>query len=157
MPRVLSSPSRAGMLGASLAVCLAITGGCQQGAARPKTVPVSGTVTLGGVPVAGAAVSFQAADGSRSSIGITDDSGRYALTTFVRGDGAVPGDYKVAISKFTQAVVESTTADGRYDPPAGPIPDPKNELPAKYVAADTSGLKATVADGPTSLDFDLAR
>lgn len=119
-------------------------------------MPVSDSVTLKGVPVAGAAVSFQATDGSRSSIGITDESGRYELTTFVRGDGAVPGDYRLAISKFTQAVVESKTVDGKYDPPAGPIPEPKNELPAKYASPDKSGLESTVADGPNKADFDLA-
>ena len=132
-------------------------GGCKPGANRPKTVPVSGSVTLQGVPVAGATVSFQATDGSRSSVGITDAAGRYELTTFVRGDGAVPGDYKVAITKITQDVVESTTADGKYEPPMGPIPPPKNELPAKYDSTEKSGLKATVSSGPNTADFELAR
>lgn len=141
------------------AACLAaglLLAGCKPGANRPRTAPVKGEVTLKGVPVAGAAVSFQAKDGSRSSIGITDESGRYELTTFERGDGAVPGDYRVAITKFTQADVQSTTADGKYDPPAGPIPDPKNELPAKYATADKSGLETTVAEGPNTANFDLA-
>lgn len=143
----------------SAAVCLLAglpLAGCKPGANRPRTVPVKGEVTLKGAPVAGAAVSFQAKDGSRSSIGITDASGRYELTTFERGDGAVPGDYRVAITKFTQAVVESKTADGKYDPPAGPIPEPKNELPAKYATAEKSGLESTVTDRPNTANFDLA-
>jgi len=129
--------------------------GCKPGVNRPATAPVSGTVTLGGAPIAGATVSFQAVDGSRSSVAITDASGRYELTTFVRGDGAVPGDYKVAVSKVTQDVVES--APGKNEPPVGPIPEPKNELPAKYADAAKSGLKATVTSGSNAANFDLTR
>ena len=139
-----------------VAAGFATAGGCQPGANRPKTVPVTGSVTFKGAPVAGATVSFQATDGSRSSVGITDDGGKYALTTFVRGDGAVPGEYRVSIKTITQAVVESTTADGKYEPPSGPIPEPKNELPAKYASTEKSGLKATVSSGPNTADFDLA-
>ena len=130
--------------------------GCKPGVNRPATAPVSGTVTLGGAPVAGATVSFQAVDGGRSSVAITDASGRYELTTFVRGDGAVPGDYKVAVSKMTQDVVESAPGE-RYEPPSGPIPEPKNQLPAKYANADKSGLKVTVTTGSNAASFDLTR
>ena len=129
--------------------------GCKPGANRPATVPVSGTVTLKGSPIAGATVSFQAVDGSRSSVAITDESGRYELTTFVRGDGAVPGEYKVAVTKVTQAVVESVPG-AKYEPPSGPIPEPKNQLPAKYADADKSGLKFTVTNGSNAADFSLA-
>jgi len=129
--------------------------GCKPGVNRPATAPVTGTVTLNGSPIAGATVSFQAVDGSRSSVAITDESGRYELTTFVRGDGAVPGEYKVAVTKFTQAIVEPVPG-AKYEPPSGPIPDPKNQLPAKYANADNSGLKVTVTSESTVADFSLA-
>jgi len=142
----------AGLLGG---VGVILVAGCKPATNRPATAPVSGAVTLGGAPVAGATVSFQAVDGSRSSVAITDASGRYELTTFVRGDGAVPGDYKVAVSKMTQDVVESAPGE-KYEPPTGPIPEPKNQLPAKYADADKSGLKATVTTGSNAADFSLA-
>jgi len=135
--------------------CLVAAGGCKPATNRPATAPVSGVVTLQGSPVAGATVSFQAVDGSRSSVAITDVSGRYELTTFVRGDGAVPGDYHVAITKITQEAV-GTPAGEKYEPPTGPIPEPKNELPPKYANADKSGLAATVTTGKNTADFDLA-
>lgn len=134
--------------------CLAAAGGCKPAANRPATAPVSGVVTLQGSPVAGATVSFQAADGTRSAVAITDAAGRYELTTFVRGDGAVPGDYTVTITKITQEAVGTPTGE-KYEPPTGPIPEPKNELPQKYATAGKSGLKATVASGKNTADFEL--
>jgi len=143
--------------------------GCpgQQGGDRPSTSPVSGTVTYDGQPVDGATVAFQSADGSRSAVGVTDAGGKYTLTTFESGDGAVPGEYQVKIFKYE---VEATEGPGgeidmdspEYVPPEiageGATEDsgePENLLPEKYNDPTTSGLTATVSEGENTLDFPL--
>jgi len=146
--------------------------GCpQQGADRPKTFPVSGTVTLNGQPVEGAIVTFVPTAGGKGATGRTDASGKYTLTTFASGDGAVPGQYNVKIVKFettgTEAAAgpggaemdeEAYTAaqdaaqEGGEEEAAGA---PKNLLPEKYADPATSGLKATVKEGDNTIDFAL--
>jgi hypothetical protein len=139
-----------------MAVGLSAAGCEQRPAGRPVTVPVNGVVRYDGEVVAGATVSFQADAGGRSASGISDALGRYQLSTFSRGDGAVPGSYKVIVLKYAPAT-ESSGDPGTYVPPQGPEPPPKHLLPEKYAAVTTSGLEATVSSGPNTIDFDLAR
>ena len=138
-----------------MAVGLLPTGCEQRPSGRPVTVPVTGVVRCDGEAVAGATVSFQAEAGGRSATGISDAEGRYQLSTFSRGDGAVPGSYKVIVLKY--ATPDASGGAEKYVPPQGPEPPPKHLLPEKYAAAKTSGLEATVSNGPNTIDFDLAR
>ncbi len=142
--------------------CLAGCGGA--GGDRPETVPVTGTVTLDGTPVAGATVAFSpSAGGGRSAHGITDANGRFKLTTFEAGDGAMPGSYKVGVSKTagpaqaapgtTEETPESIDAAykaaaerGALEPGAKP-PEPTDLLPSKYKDPAGSGLTAEVTKG----------
>ena len=136
--------------------------GCAQpqGPERPTTYAVSGTVTHNGNPVEGATVNFQSATGANGAVGTTDATGKYTLTTFAAGDGAVPGEYKIKIVKFEGAaktdVVDESSEDyvapieGQEDAP------PKNLLPEAYADATTSGLTATVTqDAAQVFDFAL--
>ncbi len=139
--------------------------GCgQQGADRPKTVPVTGTVTHGGAPVEGATVAFQSASGARGAVGVTDAGGKYTLTTFESGDGAVPGEYQVKIFKYKVEEVSEAVGDvdsDDYVPPAEgegeeETAEAENLLPAKYADPTTSGLTATVTEGgDNTFDFPL--
>jgi hypothetical protein len=145
------------LLSTTCVLLLVSTLGCGQATDpnRPRTFPISGTVTQGGTPVEGAEVTFQPTDGSHGAVGITDASGKYTLTTFRSGDGAVAGDYRVTISKYDRPVV-TPKSDGRIaDTGDEPEEDqaggrsfgdrePKNLLPGKYARAETSGLTATV-------------
>ena len=147
---------RVGAMVAMVGVGSMLVGCNPRPAGRPATAPVTGVVRFDGEAVAGATVSFQADGGGRSATGITDAQGRYQLSTFARGDGAVPGSYKVIVMKYSMPD-DTSGGQGEYVPPQGPAPPPKHLLPEKYAAAKTSGLDATVADGPNTLDFDLAR
>lgn len=152
-------------LGNLLAVALlgSVLGlGCggQQDADRPSTCPVTGTVTHNGEPVDGATVAFQSADGSRGAVGVTDAGGKYTLTTFESGDGAVPGAYQVKIFKYKvetgSAAADQDSAD--YVPPAEgeEAAEAQNLLPAIYADPTTSGLTATVSEsGENTFDFPL--
>jgi hypothetical protein len=135
-----------------------LTLGCgPTGPPRPKTYPVTGVVTYKGEPVAGANLNFQLTDGSGYAMAITDASGKYSLQTFDPGDGAVPGEYHVGITKHEQSVVVDSMSDDDYIPPeeqqyAAPT---GNQLPIKYSVPQTSGLVASVKEEPNTFDFDL--
>lgn len=137
-------------------VCLLLVACDRRPSGRPATAPVAGVVRFDGEVVAGATVSFQADPGGRSASGISDAQGRYQLSTFSRGDGAVPGSYKVIVFKYATAS-EASGGSGTYVPPQGPEPPPKHLLSEKYAATKTSGLEATVSSGPNTIDFDLTR
>ncbi len=72
--------------------------GC--GPTYPETIPVTGTVTLNGRPVGGAAIVFTPEEGEQAT-GTTDASGRFELSTFQLGDGALPGKHRVTVAKTT--------------------------------------------------------
>src|SRR3954451_21164277 len=85
-----------------LAMALA---GCSSGG--HGTAPVSGTVLYKDKPVDGATVSLLPkgeAASAKSATGKTNGSGHFTLTTYFGPDdqpaGAVPGDYKVIITKI---------------------------------------------------------
>ncbi len=144
------------------ASCMLVWAGCGGAAVdpnRPATAPVSGTVTYQGSPVENATVTFLAsAPDGKSAVGRTDASGKFALMTFAPGDGAVPGQYKVMISKqVTEGGVSEEEAYKYIERGENP-PEPtvKNLLPEKYTAADTSGLSADVTEsGENTFTFEL--
>jgi hypothetical protein len=70
-------------------------GGC---GGNEKLAPVSGVVTLDGMPLKSASVVFHPQAGGRPSFGVTDDSGRYRLGYSMRETGAEIGSSRVNIS-----------------------------------------------------------
>jgi hypothetical protein len=67
--------------------------------AAVQVYPVTGTVTLNGKPLAGAAIAWHPV-GSQTApaSGTTGNDGTFNLTTYQKNDGAAPGKYKVTIS-----------------------------------------------------------
>jgi len=143
----------------------AISLGCGQseGAA---TVAVTGSVTQKGSPIEGAIVSFvPSGNEGQSAVGVTDSSGKYSLTTRKKDDGAIPGHYKVSITKYDGP--KATTGGGDVAGPNGEMPasytgeapeapPAKNLLPAKYASPDSSGFSAAVSAGaPNTHNFEL--
>jgi hypothetical protein len=150
-----------------LLLVVALVVGCQPaGADRPATFKVTGTVTMGGAPLEGASVMFvpKTPPGNAAS-GITDASGKYALSTFGGDDGAVPGDYFVVVRKYEAA---APATGGTAAPAGGEVEQDadftgeavteegaKNLLPEKYASPATSGFTATVEAKDNSFDFPL--
>jgi hypothetical protein len=144
------------------ATALLVVPACSSGPERPPTIKVTGKVTMNGTPVPGATVSFQPTPpGGRAAVGITDDAGRYTLTTFSGGDGAVAGDYAVTVNKTeTVAATSSASANSdEYVPPEGlkEPPPAKSLIPPRFGNARESGLRATVGGGSGSFDFELGK
>lgn len=111
---------------------------------------------MNGQPVDGANVNFQLTDGSRSALGVTDSQGRYELTTFTASDGALPGEYQVAITKFETPPPGSNVPEDHpdYNPNAAEFVA-RNLLPKNYAAPATSGLTTTVGKTSNQFDFQL--
>jgi hypothetical protein len=119
----------------------------------PSLAPVSGTVTIGSEPLAGAKVTFIPKDGTTGfgGVGTTDSSGRYKLAGSRDNEAGIPpGEYRVVISK-------RLNPDGS-EPPPGEQPmmsAAKESLPDAYSSMSMTTLTATVPAGGATLDFPL--
>ena len=136
-----------------LLICFAATLGCNSaGSNLPKTVPASGIVTLDGKPVDGAQVVLVPAnEGITGAFGVTNSSGHFSLRAYDEKDGAIPGEYKVQVSKTIQVKIEG--AKGSVD--GGDPVRFEYGVPAKYTGAKTSGLTVTIPDSGNR-DINLA-
>ena len=143
----------------------------------PPTHSVSGVVTIDGQPIADAIVSFLPDDGQNPANGSTDASGRYELTSFTRGDGAMEGSFRVTIVKYEKegedkpavsaekpaaAEAESEETGNEGYVPAGMVVSqydegPKNLLPKQYSDQQETPLTAEVKADRNSIDFDLSK
>ena len=133
--------------------------GCGPGD-RPDVYPVGGKILHDGKPVEGATVNIYAEGSPRVASDVTDAEGKFELTTFDSGDGAIAGEHVVTVSKqVLKEEIAAATADAggdAYDQAmraatksnyAGMT---KDQLPAKYADRETSGLKRTVVAGETN-------
>ncbi len=148
----------------SSAACALLLVGCTGASVdpnRPKTVPVTGTVTYNGSPVAGANVAFVTdSPQGRGAIGVTDEAGKYSLLTFAPGDGAIPGIYRVTVSKV-ESLGGGEISEAPVMAEGGVALDaaaaPKDLLPEKYKSPETSELTAEVKEGgENTFDFQLS-
>ena len=114
----------------------------------PARVKATGSVTYKGQPVEGASVVLAPEPpGQHPATAVTDSSGQFALGTNEAGDGAVPGKYKVGVSK-NQVSSSAAPAMGENDySPEGIKTTTKSLLPAKYGNPNKSGLTAEIRDG----------
>src|SRR5262245_26411703 len=99
-----------------LVAALALAGlglaGCGSEADRVTLVPVSGTITQGGKPLAGAALSFIPEPGNKDNTpgnAASDEAGHYEAMWLSR-TGLAPGSYKVMI------VADPTAGGGAIHP-----------------------------------------
>lgn len=121
--------------------------GC--GADTGTTFPVTGIVTVGGEPVPNATVTFTPENG-RSATGVTGSDGRFTLSTFRAGDGAVPGKHTIVVIPFKGDEPEpmpGTPEAVDYKPPASPFN-------ARYSDPTSSGLTENVQSGAPN-DFKI--
>ena len=139
-------------------------------------VRVEGVITYNGAPVEGAIVTFTAADGSDGGgSGITDANGRYRLTSpgaTNAGSGVVPGEYIVRVvhELRTEAAVNPHVLAHRegqitYDEMHARLAssggstfihyDIEHLVPVVYSQPHTTPLRATVASGSRTHNFNL--
>lgn len=124
-------------------VCLSALQGCAETPTIPKTVEVSGTVTMDGKPLTEGTVNFSSGSTGDAAIAQLTDGGR-----FLFGNGVLPGTYRVTI-----------TGPVNNTPPAPGVTPPvlKFQIPSKYSDPATTDLKATVTTEVSDFKFDLVK
>ncbi|MDA1039553.1 MAG: carboxypeptidase-like regulatory domain-containing protein [Planctomycetota bacterium] len=142
------SSCRDGFAGWLVAAVILLPAGCGRPGAAP-TAPVGGTLSAAGTPIAGVNVTFTPADG-RSATGITDAEGRFTLSTFATGDGAVPGRHRVTLSVSTADVpMPGTPEAASYKPQPAPFAK-------KYGGLDSTDLEVDIpAAGDRAIMLDV--
>ncbi|MDR1270886.1 MAG: carboxypeptidase-like regulatory domain-containing protein [Planctomycetaceae bacterium] len=130
--------------------------GCKQ-SIYVSTEMVEGTVTLDGVPVSDAEVTFypvQLGIGI-SAMGRTDTNGVYRLSS-MKGEpekGTVLGDYNITVSKYVTKEIEKPYFDPKQD--AVIKFESKEIIPLAYTDVETSPLMTTVTKGKNVIDLKL--
>jgi hypothetical protein len=120
---------------AALLVAACFTG-CSDG--RPVIVPVSGQVLLDGKPLTYGFVRFSPGDG-RVSMGRLDENGRFRLTCYESGDGAIVGTHRIAVQ--THEILKDAKI--------------KWHAPRKYANYATSGLTQEISQPTDSVVIKL--
>jgi hypothetical protein len=133
-----------------------------------KPVKVEGIVKVDGKPTADVLVLFISQEkGGHDANGTTDENGVFHLTSFNTNDGALPGSYKVVVTK-TKGGSDIVTKANPKDPDAmrkammeGMVnrtqdrnAAPKTELPEIYSKAETTTLKYQIPyDGTIEIEI----
>jgi hypothetical protein len=136
--------------------------GCGGVTNRPKPVAAEGVLTFeDGKPVAEATIVFLPDDTkSPKASGLTGKDGSFSLTTYNQNDGAVPGDYKIIVTKSN--FVEDAPKEGgdrikrmKEYFEKSKQPKEKGVVPAVYGNPKTSPLKWRVESGGTKINLKL--
>lgn len=126
---------------------------------RLGVAPVHGSVTYKGQGVPNAIVIFFPIEETAEVVkkirpfAYADGDGSFDLKTYVKGDGAPPGKYRVSIV----AVAGASAAPSGHDSPQGASSGPKTavaippEVVKKYGNVETAGLQVTVQEGENKL------
>ena len=127
-------------------ISLSVTA-CGGGGGRKPTFPVTGSVLIDKKPGEYARVIFHPVNPEPGEVvrpqGLVKSDGTFTLTTYAENDGAPAGDYLVTVQQYLA---------GRPDE------GPKNHLPEKLAKPESSGLKAHVDAGPTTLQpFEVSK
>ncbi len=124
---------------------LSCLSGCSDGgagAAKVKTVPFSGKILLDGTPHGNVTVTFTpqgSEGGERTAYSQVKEDGSFAATTYVTGDGIVPGKYDVRVGAEADA--------GSIDP---------SKMMAAVVGASIEKLEVDIpADGLTDVELKM--
>lgn len=140
-----------------LAALLGIfAGGCgSKGRPTIPTEPVEGTVTLNGAPLGKAEILFVAqSPGAENATALSNENGKFTLTSLngEPGKGALPGEYKVTVSKTETKVL----AQPKKDPNLGEVWTEDTQLvPAIYMSPDKTPLQATIQKGKNTVELKL--
>lgn len=125
--------------------------GCenQRGPERVPTVPVHGQVLVDGQPAENVRVTFHALSQPLGTASvytsvpkdITDKKGRFALSTYVQGDGVVEGSYLITFEKLRFDAFRN-----RY---VGP-----DQFKGRYANPDETEFRVTVTGGVEVVELD---
>ena len=137
----------------ALSLSMVLFVGCGGTDARIRTEMVVGTITLNGIPLSNATITFHPQSGSEVASGLSKDDGTFVVTSQngATGKGAVAGEYAITVSKSEITFVTVETA-------AGPISDAvygPQLIPAQYLDKTKTPLKVEVKKGKNTIQLDV--
>lgn len=113
-----------------------------------KTAQVNGMLVYSDKPdepatdLEGYTVTFESADGKTSSVGTVGPDGKFTMSTFKEGDGALIGKMKIAVTPPIQ-LSDSSIGPSRID--------------KRHHALETSGLEADIKAGANNITLKVDR
>ena len=110
-------------------------------------------VTIDGQPIADAIVSFLPDDGQNPANGSTDASGRYELTSFTRGDGAMEGSFRVTIVKYEKEGEDKPAASAEKPAAEAESEETGNEdyVPRVWLSRNMTQVQKTFYQSSTQI------
>ena len=136
-------------------VCVGLVAVVGCGSSGPKTVTVTGKVTIDGQPAANCRIDFHPIDdANQAASGQIGEDGSYTLSTGVTGTpGAMPGKYKVVL-------VPDTGADMSYmetgeDPTTAAPETDLGAVPEEYTSASTTPKEVEVTAGANTINIEI--
>jgi hypothetical protein len=134
---------------ACAAILLLTLSACSSAGPEP-TYPVHGLVTVGGKPLEGGSIQFEPAEPGASgqkhaARGTIDEEGRYQLSTFGVGDGAVAGKHHIVVFEK-----EKQLSDDPNLVRTSIIPD-------EYHAPETTPLVRQVEAKENEIDLEIKK
>jgi hypothetical protein len=142
------------------ALIFALSVGCG-GKNRLEVAPVSGRVVFRGQGIPRAIVIFHPEEDAVEQakklrpFAYADDSGNFQLKTYVEGDGAPPGTYRVSIIARSSGGANTPRKDAiisEEQPASAPAVRIPPEITNKYANVDTAGIKVTIHEGENNLE-----
>jgi 5-hydroxyisourate hydrolase-like protein (transthyretin family) len=126
-----------------LSILIALPGCSQSGAGRKEVIPVKGEVSVDGKPAANVQVQLFDVKGMDPNAptapsALTDQDGRFAITTYDVGDGAPAGDYTATFTWKEIAIINQ----GAEQP---------DKLRDRYSNPQTSTIKVKVESSPVDM------
>jgi hypothetical protein len=148
---------RAGLVLAGAVAAIATFGGCGDG--RLDVSPVRGKVICNGQGVPMATVIFfpvEPTDEEAAKMrpfAYADMEGQFEIKTYVDGDGAPPGKYRVSIIAPAGGPPTSSKDRPADAPmPVGPAVRVPPEIVKKYANVETAGIEVEIQEGENNLD-----
>lgn len=139
-----------------LCALLAAQSGC--GPSGPTTVPVKGSVTKDGQPLALVVVTLMGTDGDYVPTGETDSSGNFEIALAPSGKkGAAPGKYKVILAGGGTPTVAGTqgSPNSPYGSDRSGRPVAEKPYGKEWTSAETSPLEVEVVSGMAPIEIKL--
>lgn len=127
----------------------------------PQTVPVKGTLKVGGAPAADVQITLSPIDeGLQAASGNTGPNGEFALTTGQTGTpGAMVGKYKVVLRSLagTDADYMNQTEDNSEEAADGGSATPSGggKIPKKYENQKTSDKEVEITGKTNDLVIEI--
>lgn len=158
------------MIGVSIAhlfvfvagLLITVVAGC-----GPRVVryPVEGVITLDGMPVKGASVTFVPKSKGRPGVAVTGADGGFRMRELGCVDGVIAGEYRVTVfmAEWSKAKIVAVSvgpeevggAPGTIEMIEGRPMLVKHVVPERYGQSETSGLEARITGPTKELNFAL--